>query len=112
MQNLMFFIDHGLHAKADLVFNFNGETNHTELVPKKPNIRVVQRDNSCYDLGAHAEILTKDDLWLKYRKFIMMNASMRGPFMPHLAEACWSDRMLSKVTNDVKVWPLCPSLLR
>lgn len=99
----MFFISHGLHAKADFVFIFNGESDHTELIPKRPNIRIVQRNNTCYDLGAHGEVLTTDDLWLKYKKFIMMNASVRGPFMPHWAEACWSDRMLSKVTTHVKV---------
>ncbi|KUJ18929.1 uncharacterized protein LY89DRAFT_582689, partial [Mollisia scopiformis] len=103
MQNLMFFLEHGLHAKADFVFIFNGETNHTQLIPNKPNIKIVQRDNSCYDLGAHGEVLTKDDLWLKYKKFIMMNASVRGPFIPHWAEACWSDRLLSKITTDVKL---------
>jgi hypothetical protein len=47
--------------------------------------------------------LTKDDVWLKYKRFVLMNASVRGPFVPHWAAACWSDRLLSKVTEDVKV---------
>ncbi|CZR55863.1 uncharacterized protein PAC_05751 [Phialocephala subalpina] len=103
LENLLFFLDHGLHAKADFIFIFNGETNDTRKIPKKPNIKIVQRNNTCYDLGAHAEVLTKDDLWLRYKKFIIMNASVRGPFIPHWAEACWSDKLLNKITNDVKL---------
>lgn len=85
------------------MFIFNGDSNHTELIPKKPNIETVVRNNTCYDLGSHGEVLTMGDRWLKYKKFIMMNASVRGPFMPHWAEACWSDRLLSKITEKVKV---------
>ncbi len=102
-KNFIFFINHGLHSKADFVFIFNGETNASTLLPQKPNINFIQRDNICYDLGSHAEVLTKDGLWLKYGRYILMNASVRGPFMPHWAEACWSERMLSKVTDEVKV---------
>lgn len=102
-ENLVFFINHGLHAKVDFVFIMNGETNASALLPDKPNIKVVMRDNSCYDLGSHAEVLLKDDLWLQYKRYILMNASVRGPFVPHWADACWSERLLSKVTNEVKV---------
>ncbi|KAF8862969.1 hypothetical protein BDZ45DRAFT_584510 [Acephala macrosclerotiorum] len=103
LENLLFFLDHGLHAKADFIFIVNGETKHTEKIPKRSNIKIVERNNSCYDLGAHAEVLTKDDLWLRYKRFILMNASVRGPFMPHWAEACWSEKLLNKVTDDVKL---------
>jgi len=36
---------------------------------------VIQRDNSCYDLGAHGEVLNANDQKLveKYDKFILMN---------------------------------------
>jgi hypothetical protein len=102
-KNLIFFLNHGLHSAADFVFIFNGKSNASELLPQEPNIQSIQRDNTCYDLGAHAEVLTEHDLWLRYDKFILMNASVRGPFMPHWAEACWSDRILSRVTDEVKV---------
>lgn len=101
--NLEFFIRHGLHAKADFVFIFNGDASASKLLPAEPNIKIVERNNSCYDLGAHAEVLNKDDLWKNYSKFILMNASVRGPFLPHWAEACWSERFLNKVTDTVKV---------
>lgn len=102
-ENLIFFLAHALHAKADFVFILNGETDAQELIPTKANIKVVKRPNSCYDLGAHAEVLTKDSLYTQYGKFILLNASVRGPFMPHWADACWSDRFTSKITDEVKL---------
>lgn len=102
-KNLNFFIQHGLHSRADFVFIFNGETDAPALLPDAPNIRSVRRNNTCYDLGSHAEVLQADGLWQKYKRFILMNASVRGPFMPHWSDSCWSERFLSKVTNEVKV---------
>lgn len=106
-RNLQFFIAHGLHAAADFVFIFNGETDADSLVPDAPGIRSVRRPNTCYDLGSHAEVLSKDDLWRRYSRFILMNASVRGPFMPTWADGiCWTERLLSKITREVKVGTL------
>lgn len=56
-------------------------------------------------LGAYAEALLKDDLYKKYKNFILLNASLRGPFVPYWSEACWSDLYLNKITDEVKVHP-------
>jgi hypothetical protein len=101
--NLKFFINHGLHAAADFVFILNGRTTAASLIPDRPNIRYVQRANDCYDLGAYAEVLTGNDLYKKYKKFIMMNASIRGPFLPYWSRGCWTDMYLSRITEEVKV---------
>lgn len=101
--NLEFFIAHALHDAADFVFILNGETDAAKLIPTKSNIQVVQRKNDCYDLGAYAEILTKNDTYKSYKRFIFLNASIRGPFVPYWSDACWSDMYLNKVTEEVKV---------
>jgi hypothetical protein len=108
--NLEFFIKKGLHGAADFVFVFNGGTNATKLIPYKPNIEVIQRDNSCFDLGAIGEVLLKDGLWKKYKRFITLNASIRGPFFPiYSSNSCWTDVFLDRVTEHVKVWDsFCP----
>jgi len=103
--NLEFFLKHGLHAEADFLFILNGPTKVAEIIPDNSNIRVVQRKNDCYDLGAYAEVLTKDGLYKKYRKFIMLNASIRGPFVPYWSRACWTDMYLGRITEEVKVCP-------
>jgi len=101
--NLIFFLAHGLHQNADFVFVMNGESSATALIPNKSNIRIVQRENDCYDLGAYAEVLTTDDFYKAYQRFILMNASIRGPFVPTYATGCWSDMYLGKITDKVKV---------
>jgi hypothetical protein len=101
--NLKFFIQHGLHAAADFIFILNGETDVASLIPQEDNIKVIQRPNDCYDLGAYAEVLTTNDLYKGYKRFIMMNASLRGPFIPYWSNSCWSDMYLSKITDEVKL---------
>lgn len=101
--NLKFFLQMGLHGQADFIFIFNGETDAHELIPNAPNIRVVLRENKCFDIGAHGEILRTDDLWKNYKRFIMMNASIRGPFAPTYYPTCWMDAFLGKLTDKVKV---------
>lgn len=101
--NLIFFLAHGLHQNADFVFVMNGVSSATDLIPSKSNIRIVQRENDCYDLGAYAEVLTKDDFYKSYQRYILMNASIRGPFLPTWSSGCWSDMYLGKITDKVKV---------
>nr|XP_036578224.1 uncharacterized protein CTRU02_11725 [Colletotrichum truncatum]KAF6785425.1 hypothetical protein CTRU02_11725 [Colletotrichum truncatum] len=103
LDNLQFFIKQGLHDAADFVFLLNGETNASSIIPEKKNIRVVKRDNTCFDLGAYGEVLRENDLYKKYKRFIMMNASIRGPFLPHWAKSCWSDLYLDRVTDKIKL---------
>ncbi|KAL2075864.1 hypothetical protein VTL71DRAFT_807 [Oculimacula yallundae] len=103
LENLKFFIAHGLHAAADFIFILNGKSSVASLIPKEDNIRVVQRKNTCYDLGAFAEVLLKGDLYKQYKRFITMNASIRGPFVPYWSNGCWTDMFLDKITKEVKL---------
>jgi hypothetical protein len=139
-QNLKFFVDHGLHAMADFVFILNGPTDvDTTIIFKesdnkgignhdRSNIMVKRRDNTCFDLGAHAEVLNgvmggkgwsdalgpihspegqepNDQKLLKdrYKRYILMNASIRGPFVPTWSSSCWSDAYLNKLTSKIKL---------
>lgn len=101
--NLKFFIRNGLHGMADFVFIFNGETTAPDLLPDLENVRIVRRENKCFDIGAHGEVLRQDDLWKKYKRFIVMNASIRGPFSPMYYPGCWMDAFLGKITDKTKV---------
>lgn len=109
--NLKFFVAHALHDAADFVFILNGETDVDEtLLPVgRPNVRFVKRPNTCFDLGAHAEVLNmkekgeKKKLKDRYKRFILMNASVRGPFIPHWSRECWTDAYLGRLNKRVKV---------
>ena len=102
--NFKFFLEKGIHGEADFIFIFNGQTDAASLVPEHHNIKIVQRENKCFDLGSMGEVLRKDNLWKQYKRFITMNASIKGPFLPRYAStACWTDIFLGRVTDTVKL---------
>ncbi|KUI70426.1 hypothetical protein VM1G_05872 [Cytospora mali] len=104
-ENLQYFLAKGIHGAADFIFVFNGATDAKDLVPiSHENIRVIERENTCFDLGSIGEVLRQDDLWKRYKRFITMNASIRGPFLPiYDSSACWSDIYLGRLTDRVKL---------
>ncbi|OBT98977.2 hypothetical protein VE01_02358 [Pseudogymnoascus verrucosus] len=144
--NLKFFVDHALHDAADFIFILNGETDADktiifadsdvpedlrDLIPRrdKKNIFVKKRPNTCFDLGAHNEVLNSvlggegwigkdgpiaepkgmvsagDNMLLrnKYKRYILMNASIRGPFVPRWSTQCWTDSYLNRLTDRIKL---------
>ena len=122
LPNLNFFLKHGLHGSATFVFVINGalvpsddaETsypvfkNSTDsgiqdvlrvlepFAEKYSNVQIWKRPNTCYDLGAYAEVLKSNSSALvrAHEKFILINASLRGPFVPFWSQECWSDAYL------------------
>lgn len=105
-ENALFFINHGLHAYADFLFVLNGPTDLEQFIPTDlVNIQYIKRNNSCYDLGAAGEVLRADNrkLFNAYKRFIILNASIRGPFLPSWSTECWSDAYLKHVTEKVKL---------
>ncbi|KAL8721815.1 MAG: hypothetical protein Q9225_001570 [Loekoesia sp. 1 TL-2023] len=104
-RNAEFFIKHGLHESANFIFIFNGnDTDLQTLIPAQSNIRIVRHENRCYDFGSYGEALRGMGEEVKqYKRFIMLNASIRGPFVPHWSKECWSDAYLDKVTDEVKL---------
>lgn len=104
MINLKFFVERALHARADFIFIFNGESDAASLVPTHlENVRVITRPNACFDLGAFGDVLAQDNLWLRYKRFITLNASIRGPFLPMWSDDCWTDAFLNRITDKVKL---------
>jgi lipopolysaccharide biosynthesis protein len=104
--NLEFFVSHALHAHAKFVFILNGETDAEALLPtNESNIHYIKRNNTCFDLGAYAEVLKSNNSALirQHKHFIMINASLRGPFIPFWSRDCWSNAYLDKLTDEVKL---------
>jgi hypothetical protein len=104
--NTLFFINHGLHAEADFIFIINGDSDIDKHIPKNlSNIRIIKRENTCFDLGSMGEVLkaNNNELVSKYKRFILMNSSIRGPFLPTWSKDCWSDLFLNRLSDEVKL---------
>lgn len=105
-KNFEFFLRHALHGKADFIIMLNGE-HKVDLRPLRvlSNVRVVERENRCFDLGGFHEVLTGDPTLAKrYRRYLFLNASVRGPFFPSwAADVCWSEAYWNKLDEKTKV---------
>ncbi|KAF3906009.1 hypothetical protein ABW21_db0204722 [Orbilia brochopaga] len=101
--NAAFFLRHGLHDGADFIFVINGESTLPAEIPDASHITVIRRNNTCFDIGAHGEVLASNGLADRYRKFILMNSSIRGPFLPTWSDQCWSDVYLNKLSDTNKL---------
>jgi hypothetical protein len=106
LANARYFIEHGLHSKADFLFVLNGpSTLENEIPTQHPNVQVRSRDNSCYDLGTYGQVLNENngERIQRYSKFILLNASIRGPFVPAWSKTCWTTAYTNMITGNVKV---------
>ena len=107
--NLQFFIRHGVDAAqpADYYFilqKVNGKTvNQSRLPSLPPNAQYIQHENECYDFGTYGWFLSSfGDKISLYKYFILMNASIRGPFFAAYFhdEARWWFTVFTKRLND------------
>lgn len=103
--NFNFFVEHGLHPNADWVFVMNGPYNVS--TPEGDNVRVIERPNRCFDMGAYGDVFTREPhlrqrsarIFRKcsmltradsYKKFIFMNVCLSaGQSATSCSEARW-----------------------
>ena len=104
-ENAQFFINHGLHANAHFAFILMGESPLLDaIMPNLTNVEVFRRENICFDMGGYGQyIAEKEIMSFSYKRFIMLNASIRGPFFPTWSTDCWSTVWLSKISETMKV---------
>ncbi|EME43424.1 hypothetical protein DOTSEDRAFT_25368 [Dothistroma septosporum NZE10] len=105
-KNFQFFLKHALHAKADFIIMLNGEhIQNLSAIGTLPNVRIVERENHCFDLGGFYEIFQADrTLTTKYKRYMFINASLRGPFFPPWAnKVCWSDAYWDQLDEMTKI---------
>lgn len=115
-ENLIFFCRNGYidDAKYDYIFIFNNPCLKLEFSIDKPNIKIMTRENIGYDFGGWTHVLFSDDsdnkdrrLYEKYDYFILLNSTVRGPFLPSYynqkEHGYWPELFISKLNNDVKL---------
>jgi hypothetical protein len=78
--NVKFFIQHGIFRSEwiDFIFVCNGS--HQLDVPEY--VKYFNRENIGHDFGGWSHVIFKENLLYKYEYFVLVNSSVRGPFIP------------------------------
>ncbi|CAH1798198.1 unnamed protein product [Owenia fusiformis] len=109
--NLQFFIDFAINGKhqssdVDYVIVINGYT-CTVDIPEYENTYVIVRENTGFDACAWKEALLqmkklKGEYWYKF--FVLLNASVRGPFIPPYAnDKHWITYFTKYLNNETRL---------
>lgn len=120
-ENLKFFVRVALgeHDGEDInyIFVINGDTqlDVRELLSKtrarkSGRTRVIFRENTCLDGGTIGFVLSKyPGIETRYRYFVLINSSVRGPFLPRYVQTLypkrlsWTTVMTGMLNRDVKL---------
>jgi len=86
---------------VDFIIISNDKNNKFE-VPHY--VKTLFRDNIGYDFGGWSDALLKNKLYKQYDKFIFVNSSVIGPFLPCNFKGKWTDIYLNGLRNNVKLF--------
>ena len=97
------FIDNCIYKdeNVDFIIISNGKDNKF-TVPQ--GVKTLYRDNIGYDFGGWSDALLTDNLYEKYDKFIFVNSSVIGPFLPPNYKGKWTDIYIDGLKNNVKLF--------
>lgn len=111
IDNIQFFFREGVRydENVDYIFVVNGDT--TISFPTHPNVKVIRRPNSCLDIGTWGPLVLR--LKEHYRYFIILNTSIRGPYLPTYWDKRkhWVTGFTHLIDDDIKLVGLsvnCP----
>ena len=105
--NLLYFLKYGMHGAADFLFVLNGNVSDeisAALPEHLPNVRVIRRENTCFDLGSYGVVLDQleaEGSLARYTAVILMNASIIGPIVPPYMEECWTRTITNRLSGSV-----------
>ena len=102
--NLKFFVKKELSLKSniDYVIVINGEVCSVNI-PDLPNLKIIRRENTGYDFGAHSIALK--NISRNYDYYFFMNSGVIGPILPHYfpKNIHWSKIFTNKINGNIKL---------
>jgi hypothetical protein len=96
INNCIFYDDN-----VDFIIISNNKNNKFE-VPQY--VKKVYRDNIGFDFGGWGDVLITDHLYLNYDKFIFVNNSVKGPFLPCGYKGKWTDIYINGLKDNIKLF--------
>ncbi|KAJ3014932.1 hypothetical protein HKX48_004878 [Thoreauomyces humboldtii] len=103
--NLKFFLNQGLLTTVDYLFVMHSPMPAGVSIPDLPNLFVWHKENRCYDLGAFKQGVEhmESKYGRSYQRYLLINASVRGPFLPPHDRSCWIDHFFNKLDERTKL---------
>ena len=92
------FIDNNIFLSdrnVDFIIISNDKNNVFNIHENVKNVKTLCRDNIGYDFGGWSDALLTDNLYMNYEKFIIVNSSVIGPFLPPEFKGKWTDIFLN-----------------
>jgi hypothetical protein len=88
-------------TNVDFIIISNDKNNIFE-VPE--NVKILIRDNIGYDFGGWSDALLTNNLYENYDKFIFVNSSVIGPFIPSYYKDKWTDIYINGLQDNIKLF--------
>lgn len=91
--------------KIDFMFVCNNPHFKFDRIRNFPNYVLTHtRENTGYDFGAYSFALTHENIYKKYDKYILMNSSCKGPYIPTYYKGNWTEPFIDGLQGDVKLF--------
>lgn len=79
--------------------------NNKDIVIDIPNnIKFLKRNNIGYDFGGWSDAILTNNLYQEYDKFIFVNSSVIGPFLPSYYKGKWTDVYINGLQDNIKLF--------
>jgi len=102
-ENVHYFLKNGVFKSPDYTFLFI--TNDKDCNLHVPNfVTLIKRENIGFDFGAWSEGLLRNDYYKKFDKFLFINGSVRGPYVPTYFKECWCDIFFNRLKDNIKLF--------
>jgi len=67
-------------------------------------VKFFPRKNVGYDFGGWSDAILTNDLYKQYDRFIFVNSSVMGPFIPSYYQGKWTDIYLNGLQGNIKLF--------
>lgn len=99
VENLRFFVQHGLHEQRNVDFLFIFSSEPCISIPDAPNIAITRSLRKCHGFSAIKEALIRLNLGESYKTYILTGSWVKGPFMPTWSTECWTNAFTRLLNN-------------
>ena len=102
-ENIHYFLKYGVFKSPDYTFLFITNDKHCNL--QVPNfVQLIKRENIGFDFGAWSEGLLHNDYYKQFDKFLFINGSVKGPFVPTYFSGNWCDIFFNGLKDNVRLF--------